>query len=520
MRMYTKESYTSSLHRLRNIFSKANSMSLSSMSRPLMLLMVSLPLLGFSAMVRPTLDPIVRVVDMNIGESTKVQLADGSSVQVKLLGLVEETDSIRGAIRSAYVIVEVNGNKAQLFSGNYHLPRISGDVQIDCPITRGYRANSGRDMWALEKDARLRLWPANSPLVKPGTFTYPVRQRWFASYTQMSNEPTYVDGGEQPGNVEIYYHNDLDFGGCEGMIDVMAATDGLVVSSGQMVLPGYEESPVRPRYDVIYLLDDRGWYYRYSHLYHIDGAIRPGARVQMGQKIGVLGKEGGSGGWSHLHFGIVSPQPSGRWGTQDAYALAWDAYVREKNPNLIAVARPHHLIAVGAQVKLDAKKSWSAKGQIDSYHWMFTDGTTASGPTVARRYDKAGMYSETLQIKDDQGNVDFDFAVVQVVDPTKPDELPPSIHPTYAPTTGILPGDIVTFKVRSFRTTDGSEVWDFGDGTSPVTAKSDGNAQKLAKNGYAVTEHAFKKSGIYLVRVQRTNARGESAVGCLAVHVE
>ncbi|NND04945.1 MAG: PKD domain-containing protein, partial [Saprospiraceae bacterium] len=236
--------------------------------------------------------------------------------------------------------------------------------------------------------------------------------------------------------------------------------------------------------------------------------------------VGVLGKEGGSGGWSHLHFGIVSRQPSGSWGTQEAYAFVWDAYVREHKPDIIAVARPHHLLAVGELVTLDATKSWSATGDIASYDWTFTDGTTGSGSTVERSYGKPGMYTETLRIKDNHGNVDFDFAVVQVVDPTRPDELPPSIHPTYYPTTGILAGDKVTFKVRSFRTADGEEVWDFGDGTAPVTVKSDGNAEKLAKDGYAITEHTFKNAGMYIVHVQRTNARGESAIGCLAVHVE
>ncbi len=65
---------------------------------------------------------------------------------------------------------------------------------------------------------------------------------------------------------------------------------------------------------MVYLLDDRGWYYRYSHMQTIEPAIAPGAAVRMGQKIGTLGKEGGSGGWSHLHFEITSRQPSGRGG--------------------------------------------------------------------------------------------------------------------------------------------------------------------------------------------------------------
>jgi hypothetical protein len=45
--------------------------------------------------------------------------------------------------------------------------------------------------------------------------------------------------------------------------------------------------------------------------------------------------------------------------------------------------------------------------------------------------------------------------------------LPPSIHAAFAPTLDIKPGDEITFKVRTFRTPEGGETWDFGDG-SPV----------------------------------------------------
>ena len=69
-----------------------------------------------------------------------------------------------------------------------------------------------------------------------------------------------------------------------------------------------------------------GWFYRYAHLKSIDPAVQPGQRVKMGQKIGVLGKEGSSGGWAHLHFDIKARQPSGKWGIQDAYAFLWEAY--------------------------------------------------------------------------------------------------------------------------------------------------------------------------------------------------
>ncbi len=457
---------------------------------------------------------------MNVGESSTLDLADGTKATVKLLALSETRDSLRGAVRKAVVTVEVNGQRAELTAAMYHLPQTVAGVRIDCPVTKGYQANPNRDgIWNLDRDARLRLWPAGSPLMTPGTFVYPAKQRWFASDTQMANDPCYVDGGEQPGVRQIYYHYGLDIGGSEGLVEVVAATAGLVVSVGDTVLPGHEGTPVEPRYDVVYLLDDCGWYYRYSHLQSIDENVKPGRVVSIGQKIGVLGKEGGSGGWSHLHFDIFSRQPSGKWGVQEGYAFLWEAYQRQYEPQLIAVARPHHLAAIGETVRLDATRSWSKAGAIASYRWTLHDGTTADRPIVERTYDRPGVYSEILQVTDAAGRQDYDFAVVQILDQNKPDDLPPSIHANYSPTFQIRPADEVTFKVRTFRS-QGGETWDFGDGSPQVKVKSDGNAVRHAKDGYAVTTHRFAAAGHYIVSVSHTGATGLTATAHLHVLVE
>jgi hypothetical protein len=463
---------------------------------------------------------LVRAVDLDLNESQDVTLADGSKARVKLLSLEETRDPMRDAVRQARARIEVNEQSLVLTSATYHLPIKFAGVQVDCPITKGHVGNSSEgNAWGLSKDVRLRLWPANSPWIEPGTFVYPLRQRWFASHTQMANEPSFVDGGEAPANKKIYYHYGLDSGGAEGMVDVIAATEGRVVSSGKDVLPGYDDSPVKPRYDVVYLLDNRGWYYRYSHLQTIDPAMRPGASVRLGQKVGVLGKEGGSGGWSHLHFDITSRQPSGQWGIQEGYAFLWETYHRQFAPRIIAVARPHHFVYAGDKVVLDGGKSWSASGEMTRYDWTFTDGSTSRGATAERTYAQSGEYSEILKVTDARGEVDYDFATVLVIDKSAPDQLPPTIHPAYFPTTNIHAGDLVTFKVRSFRTTFGEETWDFGDGTAKARVKSDGNVDEHAPNGYAVTQHRFARPGHYIARVERANERGQKAIGHLHIEV-
>lgn len=399
-------------------------------------------------------EPLVRVIELDVGESQEVTLCDGSIATVKLFDVTDTHDSLSGAVRRSQVTLEVNGERTTLVSATYHLPATVAGVRIDCPITSGYLATSSANRWGLTgKAARLRLWPADGPLLTPDTFRYPVDQRWFATATQMANVPTFVDGGESPRRKSIYYHSGLDIGGAEHLVNVSAATDALVVSVGDEVMTNHRlGAPVSPRYDVVYLLDDRGWYYRYSHLATIDESITLGKRIAMGSPVGTLGKEGGSGGWTHLHFEIKSRQPSGEWGTQEGYAFLWEAYRVEHDPDLLAVARPHHFVAAGEEVTLDATKSWSRSGKMD-YTWEFRDGSTATGPRVRRTYDRPGVYSEILRVTDAKESIDHDFAVVQVVDRDDPRRLPPTIHAAYAPSHGIRPGDPVTFKVRTFRTT-------------------------------------------------------------------
>jgi murein DD-endopeptidase MepM/ murein hydrolase activator NlpD len=476
---------------------------------------------GPCACAAAIIEPLVRVIDLDVGQTRQVTLHDGAKATVTLLELTEKRDSVRNAVRKAQVKVQVNGQTTSLVSSTYHLPTAIGGVQIDCPVTKGYLQNSSQaNAWGLIKDARLRLWPASSPWIRPGTFIYPVKQKWFASDTQMANVPCYVNACDVPGRKSIYYHYGLDFGGSEGMVDVIAATDGLVVSVGDRVLDGHEDTPVSPRYDVVYILDDRGWYYRYSHLQMIATPVIPGKRVKMGQRIGLIGKEGGSGGWSHLHFDIKCRQPSGMWGTQNGYAFIWQAYQQQYSPEIIAVARPHHLVYTGETVQLDASKSWTKADKISQYEWTFCDGTRATGDTVKRVYERAGEYSEIVKVTDSAGNFAYDFAVVYVIDRKHPERVPPAIHANYYPTFGLKAGDEVTFKVRSFGTQHGEEVWDLGDRSAPVKVQSDGNADQHNPAGYAITRHRYGKAGDYIITVTRSDEHGYEAVAHLHVRID
>src|SRR5438876_1932827 len=153
----------------------------------------------------PARTPLFRVMDLNVNETQDLELADRPRARVTLLSVDETRDPMRDAVRQARVGVQINGQSLVLTSATYHLPVTFAGVQIDCPITRGYVRNSSEgNAWGLLKDARLRVWPVGSPWIEPGTFVYPLKQRWFASHTQMANEPTFGDGGEVPGAKKIY----------------------------------------------------------------------------------------------------------------------------------------------------------------------------------------------------------------------------------------------------------------------------------------------------------------------------
>ncbi|MBN1590013.1 MAG: PKD domain-containing protein, partial [Pirellulales bacterium] len=274
---------------------------------------------------------------------------------------------------------------------------------------------------------------------------------------------------------------------------------------------------LKPRYDVIYVRDQRGWYYRYSHLDSFDSSVKLGGRVAMGQRIGALGKKGASGGWTHLHFDVNRPQPSGRYGIDDAYAFVWQVYQQEHPTPLVAVARPHKVARPGDPVVLDASRSYSVLGPESlRYEWTLTDGTTATGPRLTHRYGRPGNYREIVKVTDSAGRVDYDFARVFVLSATNPKRRPPNVHATYWPTFDVKPGDRVTFKVitRDIGAGEGREVWDFGDGTPTVATRS-----KPKPPTYATIHHTYEKPGHYLVRVERTNDRGETGADRLQIRV-
>ena len=476
------------------------------------LIKVTIPILvllfcSHDLLAQVPLIPLLRTVDINLGETLQINLHDGKPVVVELLAVQPEFDSVFDAVRDVKVTIRVNGEEKTIQSGNYNLPVQIGGVQVDCPVTLDYMKKASVDWWGLVKDVRLRFWPAGSPYLWPGTMVYPVNQKWMATFTQFSNEPV-IAGPRTDG--KVYYHAGLDLGGAEDMVEVYAATDGVVVSVRGDVLDSESDNPINPRYDVVYIRDARGWYYRYSHFDSIIPELEVGQQILAGQLLGMLGKEGGSGGWSHLHFEIVSRQPSGKWGTQEGYAFLFQAYLRQYDPEILAIARPHKVIHVGEKVVLTAANSWS-KHEIVNFEWTLSNGARKTGKEIENIYQHPGTYSEIVKVTDEKGNYDYDFAVVKVYEKGSKGLVGlPDIHATYFPTMGVKPLDKVFFQVRTRWETDGLDVWDFGDGSPSVSVKSNIETENHSRVGYSVISHRFKEPGDYLVSVQRITDNGRA----------
>ena len=473
------------------------------------------------------------MLDLATGESAEVTLREGTSRRITLVAVHEPRDAVRGVIRFPSVTVEVDGERAVVPAALYHMPQAINGVRIACSVTRGVAESVKRmkDIYAQDTDARIRCWDPDGPLFGPEPLVYPARQRWCASLTQMANERCFANACEAPlvkPDEYLYYHYGLDIGGYDKAVPVVAAHGGQVAVRGEEQLADHDGVGGSARYDRVVIRDDTGWRYLYSHLDMIDPTIALGCRVEAGAPIGVLGKEGASGGWSHLHFGMASPQPSGRCGEVEGYPFLVEAYLHEHPGALLACARPHLVAAVGERVTLDGSRSLCDGAEIVAWTWTLHDGRIAEGVRAEASYDVEGMYSEMLTVADSRGQTDVDFCPVLVLprdgDPAR---TPPAMQLATYPTTGITPGQPVAFKARTFfgrgfeANMAGEEHWDFGDGTAAITCSgAPGRGSLCFDTEFGERWHAYSRPGCYVVTVRRTGANGLVATAQLAVHVD
>jgi len=467
--------------------------------------------------------PIRVVAELDIGQTKEITLTNGERVKLTLLGMDETRYDVRNIISDIKLRVKVDDEEVVLSCGNYNLPVRVGNVKIDCTAAKNYLSNSMRDHWKIKKDARFRLWPNDSPYIKKGTFCYPIKQRWMADFTHSGNEPSLRGWGVRFDWKKIYYHEGHDIGGADGMDEIVAATDGRVVSIRNETLEGYEDFTIGGREDRLIIVDERNWLYLYSHLHSSNPSIKPGDKVKKGQTLGLIGKKGGSGGIVHLHFGIFcKDEKSDEWIVEDAYPYLWEAYKNKYKPKLKAIARPLQILFSGQTARFDGTKSMGIDNPLVSYEWFFGDGSNANGAIQSKKYEQPGSYSEILKVTDSKGNIDYDFATVFVYDREHPEETNIGLlHLACHPTLNLKAGDEIAFLIRTFYTKPVKVILDFGDGTALVETTTKGITKKNHSSGeYNKIKHAYSKPGHYLVTAKCAEESGLNSVNHVHVVIE
>jgi len=136
---------------------------------------------------------------------------------------------------------------------------------------------------------------------------------------------------------------------------------------------------------------------------------------------------------------------------------------------------------------------------VDSYEWMFGDGTTATAETPSHTYTDPGDYTVELTVTDSAGNSDTDTVSITVTDVTDPTADA---------------GSDQTVDEDTSLTFDGSGSTDNGKITSYAWALGDGNT------GTSETpSHTYGDPGDYTVELTVTDDAGNSNTDSVSVTV-
>jgi murein DD-endopeptidase MepM/ murein hydrolase activator NlpD len=419
-----------------------------------------------------------RFVYLDIGESCTFQLKNGTEKQVSLLSVKEYEDPVIHLIRRADVKIEIEGKPIEMICAPYVMPTQAEGLRIQADTTSAWLK--------IPKHVQFSLWDASDPIVDANLFCFPLPgYRLFSHGMQAYNEPVHLGHRDGDPQGQRFYHNyGVDLAGYEGRQKVLNCIDGVAVQVDR------EQGSLSIR-------DDRGFILNYGHLDSILSGIKVGSPVRQGQWVGMLGRKGASGNFSHLHVGAYLSESAMNMDRSNRnlnlYPWLVAAYEKDSGTNLFAMARPHKTALTGDKVLFDGSNSIFLKSNIVSFKWEFHDGTSANGPMAEKVYDRPGCYIAALWVKDNHGVADVDFCKVKVFSRSAPEGVIPTLFVTYYPSTEVCVDEPVNFRVWP----QGMEVEhiqiDFGDGTILRDYHS-----------YSAITHKFRKPGIYVVTVTGT----------------
>jgi hypothetical protein len=414
-----------------------------------------------------------RFAYLNVGETAKFQLNDGRTKRIRLVSVEEERDSVIHLLRRAVVRLKIDAETLDIPCGPYVLPIEKDGLRLQVDTTSGWLR--------MGKRVQLSLWDAGDPVVDTHLFGFPLAgYRLFSQGTQSYNEPVHLgDRDGDPAGQRFYHNYGFDLAGFEGRDKVVSPIEGKVIA-------------VRPDIGWVAVEDDRGIVIDCGHLDSIHPRIEEGLALKKGDELGVVGRKGPSGNYSHLHLGMYlsrgdfeADRPC-----RNINLFPWilAAYQTAAGARLMAVARPHHTALTGEKVIFDGRNSVAFGGTIVSYRWEFPDGTTSDGPVAAKVFDRPGAYTAVLHIKDDRGGRDSDICRVRVYTAAQPEDVLTTLFFTVSPSLSLKSGGNVHFRGWPQGGEAGPIRLDFGDGT--------------VLEGYqpfSDVEHRYAEPGMYII---------------------
>jgi murein DD-endopeptidase MepM/ murein hydrolase activator NlpD len=420
------------------------------------------------------------IICLDVNEEYQFRLEDGSKRTIRLISVKEYSDSVVRMARKAKVDVEINGKPLNLTCAPYVMPTEVEGVRIQADTTSAWLS--------IPKRVQFSIWDASDPIVNADRFGFPVRNYLLLSHGMQSyNEVVHLGWADGCPDGAIFYHNyGIDFAGYEGREEIISCTDGTVIRLS-----------LEKTYIFVVIRDDDGLIWEYGHLDSISPEVKMGSHIEKGRKIGILGKTGPSGNFSHLHLGNylseadLDSDSSNR--RLNLYPWLIAAYEQQYHRALYAVARPHQTVSTGEKVLFDGSNSLGLGAKIVSYRWVLPDGQIVDGITARKSFDKPGVYIAELWITDEDGRKDVDFYKVMVFTASAPEGSIPTIFMTHYPTNNVTVNQPVLFRFWLQAAQDKLIRVDFGDGTVIDDYIS-----------YSEIRHEFASPGIHVVTASGT----------------
>ncbi|WP_145271464.1 PKD domain-containing protein [Tautonia plasticadhaerens] len=435
------------------------------------------------------------VFEMGLGDTYNLWWPSGDGPverTVRLVSVAEhwETDlwiednDRRETLRMAEVVVEVDGVRATLLARPHQMPVVVNGLRLYVEATRTWATEARIEPLAWRGgDVRLSAVAEGEPW-GPEDLRFPIGEyRWrSASYnnTWLSLVPYNL----------LYYHRGEELGAIPGRLPVVALTGGTVVVAPP---PGGDGDS---NYLAIEAPSGMRVLYAHMDIETIDPALVVGTEVEAGRVLGRTGmtRDGRKSQVRdhHLHVELQYGRTN-----LSTYPFLVEAYLRDYDDPSLAVAGGYHFGLPGQTIRLDGSRSLARQGrEIAEHTWRLHDGREVHGPVAEVRYDRPGLYSETLVVRTADGAEDRDHAQVRIYDPGRGRRMAFGWF-YHAPVRGIRPGDEVTFENRLVRAGEDVRI-DFGDGSEPEAIRD-------------LARHAYRGPGRYEA-VLRGTGPGEEPV--------